>query len=82
MSNSVLIEEAVVDVEGGELKLPVLSLSDEAVELREEQELGYVTKIRTDGRSDLPVDIDETEEEGTITMVTTEERIPLTAEER
>ena len=33
MSYSVLIEEAVVDVEGKELKLPVLNLSDEAVEL-------------------------------------------------
>ena len=46
MSNSVLIEEAVVDVEEGELKLPVLNLSNEAVELGEEQKLGYVTKMR------------------------------------
>ena len=82
MSNSVLIEEAVVDVEGGELKLPVLNLSDEAMELGKEQELGYVTKTRTDGGGDLHVDIDETKEEGTITMVTTEEHTPLTAEER
>ena len=82
MSNSVLIEEAVVDVEEGELKLPVLNLSNEAVELGEEQELGYVTKTRTDGGGDLHVDIDETMEEGTITMVITVERTPLTAEER
>ena len=69
MSNSVQIEEAVVDVEGGELMLPVLNLSDEAVEFGKEQELGYVTKTRTDGGGDLHVDIDETEVEGTITMV-------------
>ena len=82
MSNSVLIEEAVVDVEGGELKLPVLNLSDEVVELGKEQELCYVTKTRRDGGGDLHVDIDETEGEGTITTVTTEEHTPLTAEER
>ena len=33
----------------GELKLPVLNLSDEAVELEKEQELGYVIRMRTDG---------------------------------
>ena len=82
MSNLFLIEKAVVDVEGGELKLPVLNLSDEAVELGDEQELGYVTRTRTDGGGDLHVDIDETEEEGTLTMVTSEECTPLTAEER
>ena len=82
MSDSFLIEEAVVDVEGGELKLPVLNLSDEAVELGEEQELGYGTKMGTDGGGDLYVDIHETEEVGTITMVTPGERTPLTVEER
>ena len=82
MSNLVLIEKAVVDVEGGELKLPVLNLSDEAVQLGEEQEMGCVTKTKTDVGGDLHVDIDETEDEGTITMVTTEEHTPLKAEER
>ena len=84
MSNSVLIEEAVIDVEGEELKLPVLNLSDEVVELGKKQELGYVNKTKTEGGGDLHVDIDETDEtkeEGTITMVTTKERTPLTAAE-
>ena len=74
--------KAVIDVEGGKLKFPVFNLLDEAVELGEEQELGYVTKIGTDGGGDLYVDIDETEEEGTITMATPGECTPLTVEER
>ena len=41
------MEEAIVCVERGELRLPVINLTDEGVALEKGKELGLVTEVRS-----------------------------------
>ena len=74
------MEEAIVCVERGELKLPVINLTDDAVALEEGKELGLVTEVRSYNEIELQIDTDQNE--GVITKMKVGELITLTDDER
>uniref|UniRef100_A0A1X7VR63 Uncharacterized protein n=1 Tax=Amphimedon queenslandica TaxID=400682 RepID=A0A1X7VR63_AMPQE len=78
----VVLPAAAVKVQKEKLSLPVIKLTNRSIDLREDLQLGYITKTRTDGGGDLLIDANNPEEERTVAVIIAEEHVPMTAEER
>ena len=80
-SCSLVMEEALVHIDGGELNLPVMNLTDEVINLEEGVELGQVTEVEIDHKGNLHIDTNE-KEGGVITILKTGVPALLTTDER